>query len=88
MTLEGHSNKSTIWRITPESSSYLLVIFTTDKNALKQVNSFIFEKGRISISVPMQDTFPFKAMKETHEQQKTKIDIDKLIAGPTNITLS
>jgi hypothetical protein len=32
-------------------------------------------------------TFPFEAMKETHEQHKTKIDIDKLITGPNNITL-
>jgi hypothetical protein len=58
----------------------------TDKNAPNQVNSFIFKKGRISISVPMQDTFPFEAMKETHEQHKTKIDIDELITGPTNFT--
>jgi hypothetical protein len=29
----------------------------------------------------------FKAMKEAHEQHKTKIDIDELNTGPTNITL-
>jgi hypothetical protein len=31
-------------------------------------------------------TFLFKAMKETHEQHKTKIDIDKFRSGTTNIT--
>jgi hypothetical protein len=35
----------------------------------------------------MQDTFPFEAMKETHEQHKTKIDMDELITGTTKITL-
>ncbi len=50
------------------------------------MNSFILEKSCISISVPMQDTFLFKAMKETHEHYKTKIDIDELITGPSNIT--
>jgi hypothetical protein len=30
--------------------------------------------------------FLFEAMKETHEQHKTKIDINELITGPTNIT--
>jgi hypothetical protein len=35
----------------------------------------------------MQDMFPFKAMKETNEQRKTKIDIDELKSGTTNITL-
>ena len=35
------------------------------------------------ISLPIH----YKAMKETHEQHKTKIDIDELITGPTNITL-
>jgi hypothetical protein len=35
----------------------------------------------------MQDTFSFKAMKETHEQHKADIDIDELITGPTNITI-
>jgi hypothetical protein len=59
----------------------------TNKVGLNQVNSFTFEKSRIGISVPMKDTFPFKAMKETHEHHKTKIDIDELITGPTNITL-
>jgi hypothetical protein len=34
----------------------------------------------------MQDTFLFEAMQETHEQQKTKVDTDELITGPTNIT--
>jgi hypothetical protein len=29
----------------------------------------------------------FKAIKETHEQHKTKIEIDELITRPTNITL-
>jgi hypothetical protein len=31
----------------------------------------------------MQDTFPFKAMKEIHEQHKTKLEIDELITGTT-----
>ncbi len=35
----------------------------------------------------MQDPFPFEAMKETHEQHTTKVDIDELITMPTNITL-
>jgi hypothetical protein len=43
--------------------------------------------SRIGISVPMQDKFLFEAMKETHEQHKTKIDIDELITSTTNITL-
>jgi hypothetical protein len=30
--------------------------------------------------------FPFKARKETHEQHKTKIDIDEFRSGTTNIT--
>jgi hypothetical protein len=34
----------------------------------------------------MQNTFPLEAMKETHEQRKTKIDIDELITGTANIT--
>jgi hypothetical protein len=44
-------------------------------------------KSRISISVPMQDTFLFEARQEKNEQQNTKIDIDELITGTTNITL-
>ena len=51
------------------------------------MNSFVFEMSRIGISVPMQDKFLFEAMKETHEQHKTKIDIDELITSTTNITL-
>jgi hypothetical protein len=35
----------------------------------------------------MQDTFPFEAMKETHEQCKTKIDVYELKSGTTIITL-
>jgi hypothetical protein len=35
----------------------------------------------------MQNMFLFEAMKETHEQRKTKIDIDELKSGTTNITL-
>ncbi len=31
--------------------------------------------------------FPFEARNETHEQRKTKIDIDELRSGTTNITL-
>ncbi len=31
-------------------------------------------------------TFLFKAMKETHEQRKTKIDVDEFRSGTTNIT--
>ncbi len=32
--------------------------------------------------------FLFEAMKETHEQHKTKIDIDELITGPTNTNIT
>ncbi len=32
-------------------------------------------------------TFLFKAMKETHEQRKTKIDIDEFRSKTINITL-
>jgi hypothetical protein len=32
-------------------------------------------------------TFLFKAMKKTHEQRKTKIDIDEFRSKTTNITL-
>jgi hypothetical protein len=31
--------------------------------------------------------FPFEARKETHEQRKTKIDIDEFRSGTTNINL-
>jgi hypothetical protein len=31
--------------------------------------------------------FLFEAIKETHEQRKTKIDIDEFRSGTTNITL-
>jgi hypothetical protein len=37
-----------------------------NEDELNQVNSFIFKKSHIGISVPMQDTFLFKAMKETN----------------------
>ena len=57
----------------------------TKKNVSNQVNS-LFQKSRVGISVLMQDTFTFKAMKETHEQHKTKIDIDELKSMTTNIT--
>ncbi len=30
--------------------------------------------------------FPFEAKKRTHEQRKTKIDIDEFRSGTTNIT--
>jgi hypothetical protein len=33
-------------------------------------------------------TFLFEAMKETHKQRKTKIDIDEFRSRTTNITLS
>jgi hypothetical protein len=58
----------------------------TNKNGSNQVNSYLFKKSRIGIFAPMQDTFLFKAMKETHEQHKTKIDIDEFITGTTNTT--
>jgi hypothetical protein len=35
----------------------------------------------------MPNMFPFKAMKETHEPRKTKIDIDEFRSGTTNITI-
>ena len=35
----------------------------------------------------MPNMFPFKAMKETHEPRKTKIDIDEFRSGTANITL-
>jgi hypothetical protein len=64
------------------------IFLATNKNASNKMNSFIFKKSLIGISVPMQNTFPFEAMKETHEQHKTKIDIDEFRSGTTNITLS
>jgi hypothetical protein len=48
---------------------------------------YIFQKSCIGISVPMQDMFLFKAMQETYEQQKSKIDVDEFITRTTNITL-
>jgi hypothetical protein len=51
----------------------------TNKNGSNQVNSFIFKKSCIGISVPMQDKFLFEAMQGTHKQQKTKIDICLLV---------
>jgi hypothetical protein len=35
----------------------------------------------------MQNTFPFDAMKETHEPRKTKLDIDEFRSRTANITL-
>jgi hypothetical protein len=57
----------------------------TKKNALNQMKSF-------TQKIPYRNFrtnaryFPFEARKETHEQRKTKIDIDEFRSGTTNIT--
>jgi hypothetical protein len=58
----------------------------TKKNASNQMNSFTQKKPYQSFHTDAR-YFPFKARKETHEQHKTKIDIDEFRSGTTNITL-
>ena len=50
------------------------------------MNSFTRKKPYRNFSTNAR-YFPFEARKETHEQHKTKIDIDEFRSGTTNITL-
>jgi hypothetical protein len=86
MTLEGHLKKTgMIGMITPESISKLLGILGNKKNTSNQMNSFTQKKLYWNFSTNAR-YFPFEARKETHEQRKTKMDVDEFRSGTTNIT--
>ncbi len=71
--------------ITPESFSKLLGILG-DKEKCIESNDFIYSKKTYQNFRTDAIYFLFEARKETHEQGKTKIDIDELGTGTTNIT--
>jgi hypothetical protein len=71
-----------IGMITPEPFGKLLGIL----GASNQMNSFTQKKPYWNFCTNAR-YFPFEARKETHEQQKTKIDIDVFKSGTTSITL-
>jgi hypothetical protein len=58
----------------------------TKKNASNQMYSFTKKNYRNFRTDARY--FPFEARKETHQQHKTKIDIDKFRSRTTNITLN
>jgi hypothetical protein len=58
----------------------------TKKNASNQMNLFTQKNPYRSFCTDAR-YFLFEARKETHEQCKTKIDIDEFRSGTTNITL-
>ncbi len=57
----------------------------TKKNASNQMNTFTKKKPYRNFRTDAI-YFLFEARKETHEQRKTKIDIDEFRSGTTNIT--
>ncbi len=73
--------------ITPESFSELLGILG-DKEKCIESDEFIYSKKPYQNFHTNARYFPFEARKETHEQRKTKIDIDEFRSGTTNITLN
>jgi hypothetical protein len=75
-----------IGMITPESFSKLLGILG-DKEKCIESDEFIYSKKPYWNFRTIARYFPFKARKETHEQRKTKIDIDEFRSRTTNITL-
>jgi hypothetical protein len=86
MTLEGHFKKTSMIGMTLRSNlASCWVFWATKKNAPNKMNSFIQNKTYRNFRTNTR-YFPFKARKETHEQCKTKIDIDEFRTGTTNIT--
>jgi hypothetical protein len=86
MTLEGHfKKKGMIEMITLKSFSKLLGILG-DKEKCIESDEFIYSKKTYQNFRTNARYFPFEARKETHEQHKTKIDIDEFRSGTTNIT--
>ncbi len=71
--------------ITLESFSELLGILG-DKEKCTESDEFIYSKKMYRNFHTDAIYFPFEARKETHEQHKTKIDIDEFRSGTTNIT--
>ncbi len=74
-----------IGMITPESFRELLGIFGNKEKFIKS-NEFIYSKKTYRNFRTDARYFLFEARKETHEQHKTKIDIDEFRSGTTNIT--
>ena len=73
--------------ITPESFSKLLGILGNKEKCIES-DEFIHSKKKPYRNFRTDARyFPFEARKETHEQRKTKIDIDEFRSGTTNITL-
>ncbi len=72
--------------ITPESFSKLLGILGNKEKCIES-DEFIYSKKKYLNFCTDAIYFPFEARKETHEQCKTKIDIDEFRSGTTNITL-
>jgi hypothetical protein len=60
------------------------IFLATNKNA--SLDEFVYiRKEPYRHFCTNTNTYLFKAMKETHEQRKTKIDIDEFRSGTTNI---
>ncbi len=71
--------------ITPESFSELLGILGNKEKCIES-DEFIYSKKMYRNFRADATYFPFEARKETHEQRKTKIDIDEFRSGTSNIT--
>ncbi len=69
--------------VTQESFSKLLGILG-DKEKCIESDEFIYSKKPYRNFCTDARYFPFGARKETHEQHKTKIDIDEFRSGTTN----
>jgi hypothetical protein len=83
MTLEGHFKKTgMIEMITPESFSKLLGILG-DKEKCIESDEFVYSKKTYCNFRTDARYFLFETRKETHEQRKTKIDIDEFRSGTT-----
>jgi hypothetical protein len=76
-----------IGMITPESLSKLLGILG-DKEKCIESDEFIYSKKTYGNFRTDAIHFPLEARKETHEQRKTKINIDEFRSRTTNITHS
>ncbi len=75
-----------IGMITPESFSKLLGILGNKEKCIES-DEFIYSKKPYRNFCTNARHFPFRARKKTHEQHKTKRDIDEFRSGTTNITL-
>ncbi len=71
--------------ITPESFSKLLGVLGNKEKCIKS-DEFIYSKKPYRNFRTDARYFPFEARKETHEQRKTKIDIDEFRSKTTSIT--